>query len=306
MSCGCPTPSPLVPTPPAFPAFPPATSAAVVPSPTSPISPTNTDACPDYLTAPKVFQLFTVPAVNSTGQFYSQCAYLWAVPGATLYLPPMGLVEILGVSGNLITYRNVNIAVGTNINAGTILIIGAPQAASNSVQAVQLDRLRGFLNGSDSYLVGSANQIMRWNTVGSSPVLQATSGMLFYPNASFPSETSAEDVGGAALNTTPIATAGTGVTAYYDLPNLPAANLLPTTFWVKLRIRLSVAAIDNTVANAFTVKHNGIEVMNMTYKFVDNLELTLPSQTTQLVLEYTKFLAKANCFARVYIVGYYF
>jgi hypothetical protein len=303
----CSTPFPSVPIAPAFPAFPPPAPSTSTPSSSSGGSTTTPATCPDYLNAPKLAQTVTMPAVNATGQLFSQCAYLWAVPGAVIFLPPFGLINIAGVSGDLITFQNINIPAGQVIQAQTILIQGAPQALSASALVTQLDRLRGFLNTADSYLVGTPGQVMRWNKSGLNTFLQPTDGMLFFPNTSgYNVEISPKDVGGSAITTTPIPSAGTGLSAYYDLPNLPAADLLPATFWVKVHLRLSVAAIDTTSANAFRADHNAVELARMTYQFEEHHELLLPSTSNKLKIDYTKLNAKTNCFARLRVLGYFF
>ena len=289
---------------PAYAPFPPPVSGST--SPTAGGSTPAVVACPDYLRAPVVRDAFTIPGVGLTGQFYSQCAYLWASPGADLYIAPLGSVNILGVSDNLITYRNTNISVGTIINPGQLLVIGIPQSVSSSTEATQLDKLRGFLNSQDKYIVGETNQLLRWNQVGADTFLQNTNGMIFLPNAAGGTEIPAKDISGSALATTPLDTPGTGVIGYYDLPNLPAANLLPATFYALIRVRLSVVAIDTTAANAFTVKHNGVEIMSMTYSFAEHMTALVPCTSTKLALEFTKLNNKANCFARVFVMGYQF
>ncbi len=247
------------------------------------------------------------PAINGVGQLNTACAYLWAIPGATLYLPPFGIVEITGVAGNIISYKNLTVPQGTNILSGSPMLQGAPSvAAGASNLSTNLDRLSGFLAGQQMYLVGTARQSLRWVQSGANVFLQNVDGMIFLPNPNYNVELGAEDVGGDAFATTPFAGPGTGGSAYYDLPNLPPTPLLPTIFWVKVHIRISVAGIDTTAANSFLVEHNGVEVMAMTYQFAEHVEVLLPVTGTQLKLDFTKLNAKTNCYARVRVIGYYF
>jgi hypothetical protein len=248
----------------------------------------------------------TMPALNGTGQLYSQCAYLWAVPGATLYLPPFGVLNISGVNGDLITFQNMSIIPGTVIAAGTILILGAPQAATSSQLQTSLDKLGGFLNNAASHIVGTPNQLLRWNSVGSTVQLQSVSGMIFLPNPSFATEITPKDSGGAGISTTPIPSAGTGLSAFYDLPNLPASNMLPAQFWVKVHIRLSAVTAETTEANSFKALQSSIELAALNSAYSTHVEVLLPVTSNRLQLEFTKVNARANCYARVRVIGYYF
>jgi hypothetical protein len=264
-----------------------------------------TGGCPDYLNAPKLSEDVTMPAILSTGQLYSECAYLWAVPGATLFLPPFGLVNISGVSGNVITFQNATVAQGQIIKAGTILLIGAPPSQTTSQEQAGLDRLSGFLNGAGANIVGLANQLVRWNQVGSTVQLQAVNGLIFVPNPTFTTEVGPKDNSGGSITTTPIPTATTGVTAYYDLPNLPASNLLPATFYVKVHIRLSVVTAENSEANGFKVTHGGVEIASLNSAYSTHVEVMLPVTSSKLQLEFIKLLNRAGCYARVRIIGYF-
>ncbi len=247
-----------------------------------------------------------MPPINGIGQLYSTCAYLWAVAGATLFLPPFGLLNITGVTGDLITFQNANITQGTLIQAGTLLIQGAPQAQTSSQLVAQLDKLSGFLNNAPGFIVGSTNQLLRWNDVGGSTFLQPTNGMIFHPNPGASTEVAPEDVGGAGITTTPIVTTGTGVTAYYDLPNLPAANLLPATFYALVHLRQSCVTNETTEANGYKIQHNSVEIASMMGTLVNHGECLLPVTGNRLQLTHIKFVNRANVYGRIRILGYYF
>lgn len=257
---------------------------------------------------PRLSQSFTAPALNTVGQLFSACAYLWAVPGCTLFFPPFGSVQIVGVSGDLITFTNINVVPGTTVQTGTILVQGMPltQQASAIVTQPSLDRVRGFLDGAEAAIVGTVNTLPRWNLVGTDALLQNTPGMIFRFNPNWNAEVLPKNVSGAAISTTPIPSAGTGLNAYYDLPNLPAPNLLPSTFLVKVHIRLSDPASAGTEAVGITVKHAGVNVATLNEAHASHVEVALPVSGSRLQLEFLKGSNRANCYARVRIIGYYF
>lgn len=89
----------------------------------SPASP----ACPSPY--PSVAAEFIVANVGSTGQFRSACASAWAIPGMAVWIPPFGNIEILGVTGELVTYRNLSVPSGTTIAAGTRMLPTGPAAS---------------------------------------------------------------------------------------------------------------------------------------------------------------------------------
>lgn len=245
-----------------------------------------------------------MPAITGTGQLFSKCAYLWAIPGCTLYLAPFGSVTISGVAGNLITFQNINIPNGQVIQAGTLMVMGPPAASSASQLQSQLDRLRGFLNGFDSFIVGAANQLLRWNVSGGNVFLQPVNGMIFIPNPSAATEISPEDVGGSGITTTPMP-AALSLSAYYALPNLPAGNLLPATFYAHVLIRLSVST---NLPQPLVAKHNSADVAGLQNSTLNVTTVVLPVSGSRLQLELSKGTSASSTqyFARVRILGYSF
>lgn len=296
---------PQVPAAPAFPAFlPPSGSALPVDTGGGE---TASPLCP-AIVMPRLSQSFTAPALNAVGQLFSACAYLWAVPGCTLFFPPFGSVQIVGVSGDLITFTNINVVPGTTVQAGTILVQGPPvtQQGSTIPTVASLDRVRGFLANAEATIAGTLNTVLRWNQVGSDVLLQNTPGMLFRFNPNWNAEVLPKNVSGAAITTTPLPSPGTGLVAYYDLPNLPAANLLPSTFLVRVHIRLSDPASATSEATGLRVNHSGVSVAALNSSYSNNNEVVLPVSGNRLQLEYLKGNNRANTYARVRIIGYYF
>ena len=64
----------------------------------------------------------TTPNIGLQGQFRSANAFQWAIPGLGVWIPPFGMIKILGVVGDLVTYENLTIPSGTTINGETILV----------------------------------------------------------------------------------------------------------------------------------------------------------------------------------------
>ncbi len=114
-------------------------------------------------TFPAVTQAFTMPAVNAIGQFYSTGASQWAAPNLTLWLPAFnGYVSVTGVSNDLITFKNLTMAQGTTVIAGTPLIPSAPVSSTAAPSKVSLlDAILGTVNGISSTVQGSQGQILR-------------------------------------------------------------------------------------------------------------------------------------------------
>ena len=79
---------------------------------------------------PSVSAEFTIGNVGENGQFRSPCASAWAIPGMAVWIPPFGNIEILGVTGELVTYRNLSVPSGSTIAAGTRMIQVGQAAAT--------------------------------------------------------------------------------------------------------------------------------------------------------------------------------
>lgn len=76
---------------------------------------------------PAVLQSFSVPSIGKTGSMYAECADTWALPGMLMYFPNYGQLEVSGVSGQVVTFRNLSIETGTEIREGLRFGIGIPR-----------------------------------------------------------------------------------------------------------------------------------------------------------------------------------
>lgn len=83
----------------------------------------NTSAVSIY---PLLRTAVEVPAVNGLFQIYSTNASQWAVPGMRIWFPPFGYAEITGVTGDLITAKNLNLPAGTVLQSGSQMIVTPP------------------------------------------------------------------------------------------------------------------------------------------------------------------------------------
>ena len=136
-NCGCSSPAPVLPEnltivpagsmivqAPCGEGCAPPSSAAL--SAVQPVGGQNAGMSCDGLRNPCVTASFVVPAIGKTGSFYAACASSWAVPGLQLYFAGLGYLEVIGVSGTVITYRNLSMESGTQILEGTCFPYGAP------------------------------------------------------------------------------------------------------------------------------------------------------------------------------------
>lgn len=183
MSCGCSTGA-TIPDSPPFPSFPPPVGGGTPGASAVPVDP-----CAGVNPAPEVQTDFVVPAIGSQGQFYSPCAYLFALPGFDLLIPPFGRVTITAVQDNIISYINRSIVEGTTIIAGTRMGVasGWDFGAAPSDNAVEF--LLGVIGGYPRLIGGNAGALMqrvldtdsvlRWK-----PVQPAVAGFKYYPQAS--------------------------------------------------------------------------------------------------------------------------
>lgn len=134
---------------------------------------------------PSVLTAFDVPAIGSNGQLYSSGASKWAAPGLTLWLPThSGYLAVVGVNGDLITFKNSTIPQGTTINQGTPLIPAAPANSTNSdpQNVTELDAFSGLNEGSPVLMGGTVGDILwhgasKWKRVSNSPLFRFLSGM---------------------------------------------------------------------------------------------------------------------------------
>ena len=97
-----------------------------------------------------------VAELTKTGTLQAVCGSSWALPGLELYFPGLGYLEVLGATGDIITYENINIEPGTQILAGTCFHHDAPGREVESTggfpppgdvtASISLDGLYGFEN----------------------------------------------------------------------------------------------------------------------------------------------------------------
>jgi hypothetical protein len=111
---------------------------------------------------PTVSAAFDAPAVGSVGQLYSTGAAGWAQPGALIWIGAYGAyLAIIGVNGDLVTYRNTNLTPGTTVAAGTALVPDAPVASSGSATSVtEMDFIAGTKDGANVLLGGDVNDLL--------------------------------------------------------------------------------------------------------------------------------------------------
>lgn len=75
-----------------------------------------------------------VPAINSNFQIVSTGASQWALAGMRVWFPPFGYAEITGVTGDLVTLKNLDITLGTVLGAGSPLLAFPPPIPVTIVQ----------------------------------------------------------------------------------------------------------------------------------------------------------------------------
>ena len=80
----------------------------------------------------------TLPNIGLQGQLRSDNASQWAIPGMAVWIPPFGNIEILGVAGDLVTYRNLTVPAGTILGSGAYLIpIGPASPPEEEIEAAR-------------------------------------------------------------------------------------------------------------------------------------------------------------------------
>ncbi len=127
---------------------------------------------------PTVARSFVPASTNQTGNFFSNCASQWGLPGMLIYFPGQGQLEILGTNQNSVTYRNRTVVPGVEILEGTRFAVGIPMAPIEVVDtgdddaatpvptetiyadASQLSNLRGVLNNTPSRIVPVKNNVL--------------------------------------------------------------------------------------------------------------------------------------------------
>jgi hypothetical protein len=98
----------------------------------------NRSACSSFQ-LPSVQLSFNVAAINKTGSFFSDCASTWGLPGLVLFFPGFGQMQVVGVSGSSVTYKNLNIEPGTEIVTGVNFAIGIPRPANDVDEDPDID-----------------------------------------------------------------------------------------------------------------------------------------------------------------------
>lgn len=88
---------------------------------------TQAAACQGY---PTLNSQVTFPNAKGSGQFRAACASSWAIPGMQLWFPPVGLVKVIGVSGELVTFENLTIPAGTTMDSGSPIVPSGPAPAA--------------------------------------------------------------------------------------------------------------------------------------------------------------------------------
>lgn len=162
-----------LPSPPAFPAFPPPLP-AVSSTPTGG-STGSGSTCPAVPILASVSADFTTPAIDTYFQIYSQCAYLWAIPGLDLMIAPFGRVSIAGVSGDVLTVINRTITADRTILTGTKMTMIAAWDVTPADGSNLVDSLIGFVNGRPQLLGGAegfslkrvlgVDNVLRWQAL---------------------------------------------------------------------------------------------------------------------------------------------
>jgi len=89
----------------------------------------------------------TIPTVGLQSQLRSPNASQWALPGLAVWIPPFGNIEVLGVTGDLVTYKNLSIPSGTTIGEGAILVPFGPSPGVQGVAGAAVQTLFDTMNG---------------------------------------------------------------------------------------------------------------------------------------------------------------
>jgi hypothetical protein len=82
-----------------------------------------------------------IPAIGSNFQATSTGASLWAIAGMLVWFPPFGYAEITGVTGDLLTLKNLSITLGTVLSAGSNFIATLP---AQPIPAVTIPAVKQF------------------------------------------------------------------------------------------------------------------------------------------------------------------
>ena len=241
---------------------------------------------------PMVKSDFNMVGVDASGSFLSQNALLWAIVGASVWIAPLGYVTITGVSGEVVSFKNVNVPGGTLIRAGSNLLISPPSINSGSVGEVNaLNVINGSLNGDPGTLRGQEGQMLkvvsgRW---------QASAGKVYAPLTT-PVNVFSETFGSGAMTATRTLT----------LPNLP--NPLPPLLAVAMTIQLYGNSYDHTtLAWGFEVKKGGIVLASLhSFQSVAHPIVTLDGTVSPLCQLNFEKGGTSQASASIHVHGYFF
>lgn len=193
--------------------------------------------CANYAN-PCVRNSFVVPGIGKEGSFYATCASAWAIPGIQLYFGGNNYLEVLGVSGDVIRYRNLSIEPGFEILAGVCFSYGPAGFASASDEesgeneaSSELDAIYGE-DGNVKKKILPVNGMMLFACGGK--WLRRAAGLMFFPVAA----TDLVSYSGAA---TPQSFAP-------NLANKPTKVSCSLGMWAQLSVKISATA---TVSNQF-------------------------------------------------------
>lgn len=211
----------------------------------------STSSCRE-LRNPCVDQNFVVAALEKQGQFFAECAASWAMPGLRLFFGGLGYLEVTGVSGNVVSYRNLTIEPGTEILAGTCFHHDGPPVVTASEEdggafeesASTLDAIYGE-DGNVRKKIVPVNGMMLFACGGKWQRRQA--GLMFYPAT----RTLLWNQNVSAQN----------LTTTVSLPNLPTASDCSLGLWGVFSVELFTIGLTASVSVQGHVRINNIPVL---------------------------------------------
>lgn len=264
-------------------------------------SPASSDC--DTFRNPCILQNFDAAALNRSGSFFARCASAWGAPGAIVYFPGMGFVEVLGVSGDVVTYRNLTIEPGTQLLAGTCFLVGPPQppVATDDEGAVDdpwqdsstLDAVYG-VEGNVPKKVVPGNGTILYGCGGKWQRRQA--GLMFYPV----SLVNLVSFNGAASNKTWTP----------SLPNKPTKPSCSLGLWVQLAVRISSTSTSSGVFPTNAIDINGRRVVTAhahpSFQHNNNDVMVNTNDAATITIEAKKLGSNGNMNVGVDLLGYWY
>lgn len=106
---------------------------------------------------------FDAPSINTIGQLVSSGASKWAQPGGLIWLSAYGAyLQVVGVSGDIVSFKNVSLTPGTTVLNGTVLTPDAPAntSGSNPENVTRLQYIMGTLNGANVLIGGNVGDVL--------------------------------------------------------------------------------------------------------------------------------------------------